>query len=219
MLDELITLTLSIDFEEYGALDLRRVTWDPSDYDSDNYSKSQEPDVPMTLSFNLDTGAETDAQQRWEVECRGVWAHQILLGQCDGLDLYKDHVLLWDYNLPRASLSFYGEAKEPLAVVIALMSCHSDLTGDGVPFDRYINGNPLEMIAGRYGMLADGPMPLIESYAEVLESFGIGTRIARRNLVALDDIGEFSGRPKPEVLVLTRGCFVVASTFNARRVA
>lgn len=219
MLDELITLTHSLDFEEYGELDLRGATCDLSPYDPDNHSEWQELDVLMTLSLNLDTGADTDAQQKWEVECRGMRGHQILLGQCNGLDFYDDHVLLWDYNLPKASMSFYGEAREPLAVVIALINCHSDLTGDCVPFDRYINGNPLEMIAGRYGMLADGPLPLIEAYAKVLESFGIGTRIANRGLDVLDDTGVFSGRPKAKVLVLKRGCFVVASLFNARRLA
>ena len=31
-------------------------------------------------------------------------------------------------------------------------------------------------------MLAEGPMPLMESYAKVLENFGIGTRIAKQKL-------------------------------------
>lgn len=227
MLNQLISLTLSNNFEQYGRLSLLGVTCDPSDYEPDDYPWWREkPDFLMRLWLNLKTGEdETDAQQTWEVECVGVQEHQILLGRCDQINLFNDHVLLWTYNSPKALVSFYGETKDPLAVLIALMNCHSDLTDDYLPFGQFMNGNPLEMISGRYGVLAEGPMPLMESYAKVLDSFGIGTRIARQKLGSsaasasdLDYIGA-SGLAKLEVLVLKRGSYIVASRFNARRVA
>ena len=207
MLNELINLTHSIEFEEYGALDLRGV--------------SRVELNALRLSLNLNTGRETDADQIWEVDCIDVQEHQISLGHYERFSLYNDHVLLWPYNSPTAFLSFYGEAEDPLAVVRALMNSHFDLTENLVPFEQYMNGHPLEMIAGRYGLLAEGPMPLIEVYKTVLDSFGIGAQIAKYRHDFNIGNDEFSGAPKLEVLVLRneRSCYVVASTFNARRVA
>ena len=226
MLSQLISLTRSNNFQQSGRLGLQGVTCDPSDYAPGDYPWwSEKPDFLMRLSFNLNTGDnETDAQQTWEVECFAVREYQVLFGRCDGINLYTDHVLLWSYNSPKASVSFYGEAKDPLAVLTALMNCHSDLTEDYLPFGQFMNGDPLEMLAGRYGVLAEGPMPLMESYAKVLESFDIGTRIARQKLgncgASASDL-DYIGEPelaKLEILLLKRGCYVVASGFNARRI-
>jgi hypothetical protein len=222
----MISLTPN-NFEQYGRLGLQKVTCDPPDYDPNDYPWwSEKPDFLMRLSFSLNNGEdETDAQQTWEVECVGVREYQILFGRCDGLDLYDDHVLLWSYNSPKALVSFYGEANDPSAVLNALMNCHSDLTEDYLPFGQFMYGNPLETIAGRYGVFAEGPMPLMEAYANVLEGFGIGTQIARQKLgnsgpsaTDLDYIGE-PEFTKLQILVLKRGCYVVASEFKASLVA
>ena len=67
----------------------------------------------------------------------------------------------------------YGEAKDHLAVVGALLNQHVQLVDNWIPFERFLNGNPVEMVGGKYGMLARGPLALIESYAKILESFSI----------------------------------------------
>lgn len=226
MLNQLITLTRSNNFQQYGRLGLQGVTCDPSDYAPDDHPWwSEKPDFMIRLWLNVKTGDDgTDAQQTWEVECAGVREYQVLFGRCAGLSFYADHVLLWPYNSPKALVSFYGEATDPFAVLTALMNCHSHLTEDYLPFGQFMNGDPLETIAGRYGVLAEGPMPLMESYAKVLESFGIGTRVARQKLGNSADTAselDYIGEPEfanLEVLILKRGCYVVASGFSARRV-
>ena len=69
MLNDLISLIDSYEFEEYGTLDLARVR--------------VEGDV-LIFSLNLNTGGNSDAFQGWEVEGVGCLEHQIALGQCDG---------------------------------------------------------------------------------------------------------------------------------------
>ena len=160
MLDELIEIIHSTEFEERDAsVDLASVRL--------------EGDV-LSLSFNLISFGEDEEQdQAWEVECIGLLAHQLSLGSCQQFDVYDDHALLWPYIYPQSSVSFYGEAPDPHAVVGALYSRHMELVGQWVPFNRFLNGDPVAMVKGRYGMFAAGPMPLIEAYAAVLEEFGI----------------------------------------------
>ena len=203
MLDDLIGLTWTDDFVEDGALHLAGVR--------------AEEDV-LTLSLNLNTGDGSGAFQSWEVECIGFLEHQLSLGECDRFDLEYDHVLLWTHIYPQASVSFYGEAKDHLAVVGALYERHLELVDNWIPFDRFMNGNTIEMIRGRYGLLAKGPMPLMESYAQVLEAFDISASICNpRPAYYTND--EFSGLSEVAVLIFDTRSYVVATKFNARRCA
>ena len=201
MLNDLITLTHSLEFEEYGTLDLTRA--------------GVEGNV-LTLSLNLNTGGDSDAYQSWEVECVDFLEQELSLGQCEGFDLQFHHILLWSYIYPRASVSFYGETDDHLAVVGALYERHLELVGDWIPFGRFMNGNIIEMIRGRYGMLADGPMPLVESYSQVLERFNMGAKIAEPKPAYYTN-DEFSGLLEVAVLILKKGCHVVAPKFTERR--
>lgn len=82
MLNDLISLTHSREFDEYGTIDLAGV--------------KVEGNV-LTFSLNLNTGGESDASQSWEVECVGFLEHQLSIGQCDQFDLEYYHLLLWPY--------------------------------------------------------------------------------------------------------------------------
>lgn len=94
---------------------------------------------------------------------------------------------------------------EPLAVVDALYQRHLALVGDWIPFGRFMNGNSLEMIRGRYGMLADGPTPLVDAYAQVLDSFKISNKVTEpRPAYYTND--EFSRLAEVGVLILNKAC-------------
>ncbi len=201
MLDDLISLTHSHEFEEYGTLDL---------------GEARVEGNILTLSINLNTGGEDDAYQSWEVECVDFLEHELSLGQCEGFDLLDDHILLWPYIYPEASVSFYGEVPDPLAVLGALYKRHLELAGKWIHVSRFMNGNTAELIRGRYGMLADGPMPLVESYAQVLEGFNIAAKLTEPKPAHYTN-DEPSGQAEVAVLILKERSYVVAPKFNARR--
>lgn len=201
MLIDLSSLTNSYEFEEHGTADLA--------------GAHVEGNV-ITLSLNLYTGSDSDPQQSWEVECVDFLEHQLSLGQCDGFDLQYNHVSLWPYIYPQASVSFYGEADDHLAVIGALYKQHLELAGDWIPFGRFMNGNTVEMIRGRYGMLAHGPLPLVEAYAQVLESFNISAKLTEPTPAYYTN-DEFSDSAEVAALILAKGSYVVAPQFNARR--
>ena len=56
MLNDLLNLTASYDFEEYGTIDLVGVRAAGS----------------VILSLDIGIGGDADAYQSWEVECEGV---------------------------------------------------------------------------------------------------------------------------------------------------
>ena len=201
MLNDLINLTHSHEFEEYGSLDLTAVRVEGN---------------VLTLLLNLNSGGDSDAYQSWEVECIDFLEQELSLGQCEGVDLQFDHILLWPYVYPEASVSFYGEADVHLSVVGALYERHLELVANWMPFGRFMNGNTVEMIRGRYGMLADGPMPLVESYSRVLEDFNIGAKIGEPKPAYYTN-DELSGLAEVAVLILKMGCYVVAQKFTERR--
>jgi hypothetical protein len=201
MLDKLVSLTHTYDFDEYGTLRL--------------IGARTETNV-LTLTFDFDIWADKHEYQSWEVDCVGVLEHQMFLGECGSFELSHDHPLLWRYIYPKASVSFYGEAEESSAVFSALYQRHLELVGDWIPFGRFMNGNSLEMIRGRYGMLADGPAPLVEAYAQVLESFNISNKVTEPKPVYYTN-DQFSGLAEVGVLILNKACYFVSTSFNERR--
>src|SRR5262245_12786527 len=201
MLDKLVSLTHSYEFEEYGTLDLvgvRTIT------------------NVLTLTFDFDIRADKEEHQSWEVDCIGLLEHQVFLGECNDFDLSRDHPLLWPYIYPEASLSFYGEADDPLSVFGALNERHLELVSDWIPFARFMNHNSLEMIRGRYGMLAKGPTPLVEGYAQVLERFRISSKVTEPKPEYYTN-DELSGLAEVGVLILNKGSYSVATSFTERR--
>ena len=203
MLDELIEIIHSTEFEERDAtVDLASVRL--------------EGDV-LSLSLNLISfGGDEEQDQAWEVECIGLLEHQLSLGNCQQFMVHDDHALLWPYIYPQSSVSFYGEAPDPHAVVGALYSRHVELVRHWIPFNRFLNGDPVAMVKGRYGMFAAGPMPLIEAYAAVLEQFGISaTATEPKRAWITNDV--FTGSQEVVVLILNDNSYVVTQKLNATK--
>lgn len=202
MIDELIEIITSENFEESdGTIDLTNIRL--------------QGDL-LTLSFNLIGGTDEEQDQAWEVECIGPLDHQLSLGHCGQFIVYHDHALLWPYTYPQSSVSFYGEAADPQAVVGALYSRHVELVGHWIPFNRFLNGDPVARVKGRYGMLAAGPMPLIEAYADVLEQFEISAALTepKRAWFASD---VFTESDEVAVLILNDTSYVVSQKLNATK--
>ena len=127
--------------------------------------------------------------QLWEVMARSVSSARLsLFDPFYEVGLTDDHPLVWPHTRDAVSLSFYfreGVADAP-AVVADLYERHRDITGSWLPFEGLVDApasTPLRRrIADRYGVLAEGPEPIITAYSEVLEQHGAKT-------------GRFSCRP------------------------
>ena len=201
-MDELLQIINSSEFHEgEGVVDLARAR--------------MEGDV-LILSFNLIGDSVQEEDQAWEVECGGVHGHSLTFGYCPEFSLHDDHPLLWQHIYPDCAVSFYGDPANAEAIVGDLYNQHIRLVGHWISFKSLLNGNPVDMLRGRYGMFAEGPRPLMEAYASVFESAGIkaGVREAQQFWSTTDP---FTSTGEIEVLVLSDRSYVVAQKFNANR--
>ena len=155
---------------------LQRICDIPEDYGSIavNAVERKGDDLHLILAVTSDEDLELPADI--VVQCYSYKEATVAPHYYDEIFVTGDHPLLWYYTEPDFILSFYGEAANPLAVIGELVERHTQLVEDWIPFRRYLNsGNLSELIAGRYGMLANGPQPLIVAYEEVMQRHGFST--------------------------------------------
>jgi hypothetical protein len=161
-MDSLLKKLCSVDYEDYGSLQLL---------------ESQEKDGNLYLVLDVTADEEPDVPKNIRVTCRSPRESNLAPGHYDDFSISEDHVLLWHYAKPHTSTSFYGKVHDPLSVVGALYERHVELVEDWIPFQKYINSELRlsELIRGSFGLLANGPEPLVLSYEEVMQSFGFST--------------------------------------------
>jgi hypothetical protein len=153
---------IGVDFADYGSLEL---------------TEARSEGTSLTLSFHVSADDYPGMHPNWNVICRGVKEHSLSLGFHYDCQLSADHVLLMPHRALQTSTSFYGKAENPSAVVGALVKCHRTIAGDWIPFNRFLNKeiDLTELIAGGFGMLAEGPEPFIQAYEDSLRAHGFST--------------------------------------------
>ena len=147
----------------------------------------------------------------WEVTCTRVGRYVVsnAATRGDSLEVADEHPLLWEDCAAWGRLSFHGDVGNPVRVVIELLAAHRRATRGLVPFERYWTRSlpPWELLAGRYGELAHGPMPLIQVYQQVIDRQGVTSAIA-------------ASRPAPEGhprIIVMGATSIIADGFAARR--
>jgi hypothetical protein len=161
-MDNLLKIITSVDFGDYGSLQLVEVELSDGN-----------------LSFVLDVTADEEPElpRNIRVTCHASRESNISPNHYYDLSVAEDHVVLWHYTSPHTLMSFYGKVEDPISVVGALYERHFALVEGWIPFHKYLNsGLPLsELIRGSFGMLAEGPDQLVLAYEEVMQRFGFST--------------------------------------------
>jgi hypothetical protein len=202
MLENLLDITREIDFEDYGFL---RLTSAESNRET------------LRLSLHITGDEYPDVHQNWQVLCSAVKEHSLSLGNHSDLKLFDDHVLLWPHLARRTSTSFYGKVENPLAVIGALYERHKELVDEWLPFDRFLNsdiGLP-ELISGGFGMLAEGPEPLVLAYEEVMRAHGFSTSHLDPTKPVYWGGHEWIGQTTAAFVLILDDSYVVAEQFAA----
>jgi hypothetical protein len=202
VLENLLDITKEIDFEDYGTL---RLTGADADGDT------------LRLSLHITGDEYPNIHQTWQVLCSNVREDSLSLGDHHDFQLFDDHVLLWPHLSHRTSTSFYGKTENPLAVVGALYQRHEELVGEWLPFHQFLNPEISlpELISGGFGMLAEGPEPLILAYEDVMRSHGFTTsHLDPRKPVYWGGNGWLDQKAPAFVLILDDS-YVVAEQFAA----
>jgi len=196
-MNNLLEILSSVDYEDNGSLHLTEIR-----------------EIGGDLALLFDVIADEHPDLPRNIEVTGVLTRENTLsaGYVHEFEISQDHVLLWHYTKPYALVSFYGKALDALSVVGALYARHVDLVEDWIPFHKYMNSEVLlaELIAGSFGMLAEGPEPLVLAYAEVMQSYGFTTS-HHSSVLPGDWVGESADL---SVLILDKSN-VIASAFLA----
>ena len=202
MLENLLDIAEGIDFEDYGSLRLTKVE---SNGDS------------LRLSLHITADEYPNRHQNWQVLCSAVKEQSLSLGEHYGLEFFDDHVLLWPHSARRTSTSFYGKTESPLAVVGALYQRHKELVGEWHPFHRFLNPDVglSELISGGFGMLAEGPEPLVLAYEDVMRAHGFSASHLDPTKPVYGGGTERIGQNAPAYVLILDDSYVVAEQFVA----
>jgi hypothetical protein len=122
-----------------------------------------------------------DTEQMWLVSasCDRLFEFVVHSGIGSSLDLIEEHPLLWEYHHDHASGYFSGAPADSFAAVGAIAEAHRSVMGDWYSFTRYLNCSvsPKNLLESGSGLLAQGPLPLLEIYKEALAGFGVDVQI------------------------------------------
>ncbi len=134
--------------------------------------------------------------------------------------LTTDHVVLWPHNQQQGELYFNGTPSDASSLFGALVEAQRDAVGDWFPTDRFLNllGRSTDILRSGHGLLARGPVSLMDTFASVLDNYGIKhSRLAPRDPVWWNGT---QWTPETEQLhaLIVGDSFVVATSFTEKAV-
>ena len=202
---ELDALFDTMEFEDNGGLVVASVRW---------------PGRGCELLLNVRTGEEAAPRQAWRVWCTDFRASRLSVAWVDRAELAAEHPLLFPYTEPHGKLAFLGRPTDSRVVVADLWEVHRLATDLWHPFEAFFNpGLPLtELLASNSGLLAEGPVSLLERYAGVLRDHGLEPSIfGQRPPVRWLDGAWRPEAPDLRAFILGES-FVVGAGFEVKRV-
>ena len=191
--------------------------YNSTDYGSLRLASAESDGDSLRLSIHITGDEYPDIHQDWQVLCSAVKEDSLSLGDHSALQFLDDHVLLWPHLARRTSTSFYGKAENPLAVIGALYQRHKELVGEWLPFHRFLNSDIAlpDLISGGFGMLAEGPEPLVLAYEDVMRTNGFSTSHLDPTKPVYWGGNEWLGQKAPAFVLILDDSYVVAEQFAA----
>jgi hypothetical protein len=204
LFDAIVELTKNWEFENSGGLRFRS-------------SQCTADGVVLDLFLVPGNGSN---EQHWQIECSGVRDYLLRNEFCVGLHVVSEHPLLLPFTEQVTKLYFYSASPNPIATVGALFECHRALVDTWIPFERFINVLPKklsQLLAASSGLLADGPVSLMEAYSCVLGEHGIHSSMLPSQSPKFWDGEKWVVSNVPLQAVIFESSYVVADRFNAKR--
>ena len=170
----------------------------------------------LVLDLTVATGRDNELPQHWRICCLNLGLFHLEPSPDYDVALVPNHVLLWKCTLPTSSLFINGKTDNHLCLVGALYAKHREVVGEFYNFGETFNETELVLSKG-YGLLATGPRPLLQAYAEVLEEYGVRASIPEQSRRLNPDASEIRSGDWPGVLFIG-DTYVVARQYEFERV-
>ena len=201
MIDSLISITESGEFEDSGEIFLQKFERSPSE-------------LLLHLKINLGTDFKS---QLWIIKCINPIKFQVDDEFVGNLELITEHVLLWPLQKLETDLFFYSAAANPSQIVGALYEQHMKITGGWFSFNQFTNGEIAltKLLSSNSGKIARGPVPLLQAYQEVLNDFKIKNSILEPRPSKRWENGMWVENTTPFQLLLLGKSYVIAENIAA----
>lgn len=167
---------------------------------------SEDNDV-LVITFDVFLYETQKVIQSWKITCKNFENYKLVNEFFEDLNIFKDHILLWEYSELQAELFYTGKTNKNYELIGELLSKHFEVTKGWIDYKYYLNKS-LEwksidwLFSGDNGLVASGPAILINEYKSILEKFGLKTSILPRK----------RQQAKYEVLIYENS-FVIAEEF------
>jgi hypothetical protein len=165
-MDKLLALISEIgqDDDEDTVIRLASVTWSGAG---------------MELGLEVSTYNLGEKSRHLQIRCEDVLTYALTDQAASSLELTGSHAVLWRFTYDSAKAFFYGAPADANAAVGALYEKHRQAAGDWFGLETYINrGVELrELLSAGNGLLAEGPLPILTVYKDVLAQYGVQVEI------------------------------------------
>ena len=183
------------------------------------YSEEDGPQPTFDLRVEYDHKGE-EVKERFKVEIRRVVEYNLEDFFITDMQFTREHPVLWAYNDLHGSLYFSGTIAEPEKAWEELQEAHEQLFRGLKPLAGYINRGKagLEVLRAHSGLLANGPIGLLEVYAGVFHGHAVRTSIIGGGVRTFWDGDADVPYESLDMLILNR-TYVVGQEFNFEKVA
>jgi len=160
-MEELLASTAGIDDEDL-LIQITHATW------SD-----------ISLQMQIVVSVNGTKEDTWILSCKNVLAQSLIREGMFSLQLVDDHPILWEFRQVNASAFFRGIPSNRDACVGALYAAHRRTVGFWINFGSQLNNSSRisELLETGDGLLAIGPIALLNAYREALAPYGVDVSI------------------------------------------
>ncbi|KRF20201.1 hypothetical protein ASG93_31320 [Paenibacillus sp. Soil787] len=145
-------------------------------------SHISEKNENLIITFDVFLYGTEKLIQSWKVTCKNFENYKLVNEFIGDIDIFQDHVLLWEYTELHTALFYNGKANNKYELIGELLSKHLEITKGWIDYNYYLNKS-LEwksldwLFSGDSGLVASGPSILLNEYKNILEKFGLKTSI------------------------------------------
>ena len=204
MLEQLLRLSVE-DYEENGGFCFRAIQFIPSG---------------LTIDIKYIPGDGNDAQH-WRIEATEVRDYVIRKEWMEEIEVADEHPILLPFTEAVTDLFFYQSPSDILKIVGDLLENHRKLVCDWIEFGRFFNaqtGKSLaSLLTNSSGMLASGPVSLMNTYAEVLNQNGIKNSLMKPRPPKYWNGEQWMEQKAPLHALFLGTSYVIAERFKAMK--
>lgn len=175
--------------------------------------------LPELIEFSLLVKCRNESQA-WRISSSPL-EYNLVSGHKDDIQLLESDPRLWDYTDLQSSLYFNGRSEDPTKLALELMRVHFELLGPKVSLGKYMRvgtWDVLQLCDEGFGLFAEGPLMVLEAYAQCLLRNGVGASlVGTRKARTWGAEGWQELDTKPSLLCLGES-WVVATGFRWERI-